>query len=48
VVVPRECPLHLDQLDLLDVQLCHDLERDATRLRDTRIHRFGQSIHNLG
>src|SRR6266851_914769 len=25
VVVPRECPLHLDQLDLLAVQLCHDL-----------------------
>jgi hypothetical protein len=25
VVVPRECPLHLDQLHLLAVQLSHDL-----------------------
>jgi hypothetical protein len=25
VVVPRECPLHLDQLHLLAVQLGHDL-----------------------
>src|SRR5713101_7141270 len=25
VVVPRECPLHLDQFDLLAVQLGHDL-----------------------